>query len=58
MKMVTQKIHNYIAYKPLMKNVPQRWGKTFKMPYTMCSTAIILALSPKKKKKKKKLSGN
>lgn len=35
MKMVTKKIHNYIAYKSLMKNVPQRWGKTFKMPKTV-----------------------
>ena len=49
MKMITQKIHNYIAYKLLMKNAPQRWGKTFKMPYIMCSTVIILALSPEKK---------
>ena len=47
MKMVTQKIHNYIAYKSLMKNVPQRWEKTFKMPYIMCSTT----LRPQKKKK-------
>ena len=27
MKIVTKKIHNYKAYKSLMKNVPQRWGK-------------------------------
>ena len=45
MKMVTKKIYNYIAYKSLMKIVPQRWGK----PYIMCSTAIIMALSSPKK---------
>ena len=52
MKMVTKKIHNYIAYKSLMKNVPQRWGKTFKMPYIMCSTALMLGLSPQQIKNK------
>ena len=45
--MVTQKIHNYIAYKSLMKNFPQRWWKTFKMSYIMCSTT----LRPQKTKK-------